>query len=126
MKTREAVTRYCNLVWLSGQTSAPPSDWIFRSEAALKPEALAYRNAVYFDCVVNPLKDFPDDLPAPLLASSWRDCEADGLVEMGWFAPRMGPAEFWGIRLTKEGREALERHRKSFTPPTRDTMLSTD
>lgn len=126
MKTPEAVTRYCNLVWLAGKTTAPPSDWIFRSEVALKPEALAYRNAIYFGFADDPLRDFPYDVPAPALASSWRDCEADGLVEMGWFAPRMGPAEFWGIRLTKEGREALKRHRESFTPPASVTTVSTD
>lgn len=94
-----------NVAWLKKMRADPRSDFLFQDSAPVDPVILARREMIYFSYYSDPLRDWPNDRPAPIRASGWNDCRDAGLVEWGWYGDPT--PQFWGIRLTWKGREAL-------------------
>lgn len=80
--------------------------WIYRDDRPLSAEALGFNEMVHLDTPVDLTK------PPARFWSSWDRCALAGLIEVGWFGQQRDPInkpspQFWGIRLTPKGRDAL-------------------
>tara|TARA_R110000772_G_scaffold22029_2_gene59939 strand:- start:312 stop:635 length:324 start_codon:yes stop_codon:yes gene_type:complete len=85
----------------------PSTLWLFVDTHSWPEPELAFRHRIELMVAAKPVGVDPG-LPGPLMASSWRDCEKAGLVQIGWSYPRGWPEPLhWGICLTDKGRQAL-------------------
>jgi len=110
MKTEAEVRTFYNLRFLQRRGAKPGKDFLLVSTQPLSDQEVSWRYWVPVDYLEDPRQDWPFDKPIPTDASSWADCQADGLVELGqWTDGSRGNSPFWGIRLTNRARELLEK-----------------
>lgn len=104
MKTEAEIRTGYNLAWLRSLRVVEKNHRYIYVGKALTGEQMAFKHQLTTPICSDPLADWDWSKPAPIAASSWAMCEADGLVEVGYVGDR---EDGWAIWLTKRGRELL-------------------